>query len=62
MIDIFIRLMAVFLVGEACLGIHKMATDKKKYSFLEIAVTSLGYSIVIVMSLVLCIFGIGIFY
>ena len=62
MIDIFIRLMAVFLVGKACLGIHKIATDKKKYSFLEIAVTSLGYSIVIVMSLVLCIFGIGIFY
>lgn len=62
MIDIFIRLMAVFLVGVACLGIHKMATNKKKYSFLEIAVTSWGYSIVIVMSLVLCLFGIGIFY
>ena len=61
MIDIFVRLFSVFLIGMVIILIDNIKKNKEKYSVLELIVMSFGLATVLIMNLMVVIFGVGIF-
>lgn len=61
MINIFVRLFSVFIIGMGIILIDNIKKNKEKYSVLELIVMSFGLAIVLIMNLMVVIFGVGIF-
>lgn len=61
MINIFVRLFSVFIIGMVIILIDNIKKNKEKYSVLELIVMSFGLVTVLIMNLMVVIFGVGIF-
>ena len=61
MINIFVRLISMFIIGMVIILIDNMKKNKDKYSVLELIVMSFGLVTALIMNLMVVIFGVGIF-
>ena len=61
MINIFVRLISMFIIGMVIILIDNMKKNKEKYSVLELIVMSFGLVTALIMNLMVVIFGVGIF-
>ena len=61
MINIFVRLISMFIIGMVIILIDNMKKNKDKYSVLELIVMSFGLATALIMNLMVVIFGVGIF-
>lgn len=61
MINIFVRLISMFIIGMVIILIDNMKKNKEKYSILELIVMSFGLVTALIMNLMVVIFGVGIF-